>query len=159
VEFDLTSAYTACTADFLVRGEYTWLDDDDIKKLDLQTLRDDGEYGYIFEVSFSYPDEIHDALIQLPLGVTKRIVSYDELSPSQKAQLQSASKKSNYMCVPKMILDLLPKYNYLITHRALKYYISKGIKITHYHKGLRFKQENYLTSAMEYFMELRKTAL
>jgi hypothetical protein len=67
VEFDLTSSYTACTADFLVRGEYTWLDDDDIKKLDLQTLRDDGEYGYIFEVSFSYPDEIHDALIQLPL--------------------------------------------------------------------------------------------
>jgi hypothetical protein len=159
VEFDLTSAYPACTADFLVKGEYAWLDDEDIKKLDLQTLRDDGEYGYIFEVSFSYPDEIHDDLIQLPLGVTKRIVSYDELSPSQKAQFKTASKNSSYMCVPKMIMDLLPKYNYLVTHRALKYYISKGIKIAHYHKGLRFKQEKYLKSAMEYFMELRKTAL
>jgi hypothetical protein len=68
IEMDLTSAYPSCAARFLVEGEYTWLDTEDILKLDPLMEPDDGEIGYVFEVSFNY----------LPLGASKRVIEFDE---------------------------------------------------------------------------------
>jgi hypothetical protein len=160
IELDINSAYPYTASLSLCEGDYCWLDEDDCEKLNIDGIPDEGEYGYIFECNLYYPQEIHDEMSQLPLGVSKRIIDPSELSEQQRCRLaESYSAKASSVRIPKVVLDLKRKYNYLLLHSSLKYYKSKGVIIEKILRGLRFKTSPYLKPALEYFSNLRSEAL
>ena len=59
----------------------------------------------------------------------------------------------------KLIPNLLPKKNYVVHYRNLKYYLSKGWILTKVHKILEFKQSAWMKSYIDFDTERRKEAI
>ena len=58
----------------------------------------------------------------------------------------------------KLIPNLLPKKNYVVHYRNLKYYLSKGWILTKVHKILEFKQSPRMKPCIDFNTEKRKEA-
>ena len=56
----------------------------------------------------------------------------------------------------KLILDLLPKKNYKVYYKNLKYYLKLGIKVTKVHRILTFDEKLFLKEYIDLNIELRK---
>ena len=54
---------------------------DDAKGFDVSTIKEDGEIGFILDVSHQYLEELHDLHNCLPLAPEQRIISNEQLSP------------------------------------------------------------------------------
>jgi len=77
--------------------------------------------GYVIK-QLEYPKEIHDSHNDYPLA--------------------PENKKGNV--VYKLIPKLCEKYNYIIHHRNLKLYLSLGIKLKKVHRGISFREEEWI---------------
>ena len=58
----------------------------------------------------------------------------------------------------KLVPDLLPKNNYVVHYRNLKYYLSKGWVLTKVHKILEFKQSAWMKPYIDFNTQKRKEA-
>ena len=58
----------------------------------------------------------------------------------------------------KLIPNLLPKKNYVVHYRNLKYYLSKGWILTKVHKILEFKQSAWMKPYIDFNTQKRKEA-
>jgi hypothetical protein len=91
---------------------------------DIMALEDEGELGYIFDVTLHCPNDhriFHDPL---PPAVVRRSVTYEELS-AKDLYLTSIERKT------------------LVYHKLLKIYMAMGILAEKIHKGLA-KQKAFL---------------
>ena len=88
----------------------------------------------MLECDIEYPDNLHDLHNEYPLAPEK-IVTDDKVivSPYRESIIDKFNdiydikiKKSN---VPKLITSFLPKKDYVINARLLKYYSQLGLKI------------------------------
>ena len=67
-------------------------------------------------------------------------------------------KIQSYKSTEKLILDLEPKHNYIVHYRTLQLYLQLGMKITHIHSILKFKQKPWLASYIQANTEMRQKA-
>jgi hypothetical protein len=58
----------------------------------------------------------------------------------------------------KLVPNLNNKRNYIIHHRNLKYYISKGLKITKNHRWIKFEEQEVFKDYIKLNTRLRKAA-
>ena len=86
----------------------------------------------ILEVDLEYPKELHDLHNDYPL----------------------APERLKVAGVEKLIPNLYNKKNYVVHHKALKQYESFGLKITKFHRGIKFKESAWSKP----YTELRKNA-
>ena len=111
--------------------------------------------GYILEVDFEYPDEIHDLMSDYPVGVERRCVNEDELS---QMQLNLAAANGLTKCstkdMPKLLGTLHPKQNYVVHYMNLKLFVQLGVRVTQVHRILSFTQTNWLAPYID--MNTRK---
>jgi len=160
IDLDLNGAYAAGASYNLAVGDYTWLSEEEIADLNISSLPDEGEYGYILEVSMYCPPDKMDYHNPLPPAVVKRRIQFNELSGYQQDLFSKMNKglpKSE--TEERLILDLLPKTNYVCYHKLLKLYTQEGMIITKIHKCLRFKAAPYLKPFVDYIMSIRKSAV
>ena len=67
-------------------------------------------------------------------------------------------KVNGYVSTKKLILDLQPKKKYILHYRTLQLYLKLGIKITHIHQVLHFKQKAWLVPYIRANTEMREKA-
>ena len=72
----MSQSMPQCNLHFLSRRE--------IENLDIMTISDDADVGYILEVDLTYPTRLHDIHNDLPLAPDRRHVHTCEWSPKQK---------------------------------------------------------------------------
>ena len=58
----------------------------------------------------------------------------------------------------KLIPNLMPKINYVVLHRNLKYYLSKGLVLKKVHRILDFKQSDWMKPYIDFKTQKRKEA-
>ena len=58
----------------------------------------------------------------------------------------------------KLILNVLPKDNYVVHYKNLKYYLSKGWRLTEVHSILKFKQKAWMKEYIEHNTQKRMEA-
>ena len=93
----------------------------------LKEYTDNDSTGYFFEVDITYPSDLHELHNNLPLAPESLVIDgIKKLAPN-------FNHKKNYVCHAK----------------NLKYYVSKGLKITKVHRCLSFHQEAYLKPYIE----------
>lgn len=80
-------------------------------------IKDDAGYGYFYDVTIIYPDELRRKHFQIPLNFT------------------DSRFKSNESDVPRQVLH----------HKLLAFYVSHGIVIEKIHRVLRFDQKPWLS--------------
>ena len=73
-------------------GGYRWLSEDEAQQLDVMTVPDDAEVGYILEVDLAYPDHLHDVHYCYPLAPEHMVITAAHLSPTAKELLETGSK-------------------------------------------------------------------
>lgn len=121
----------------LPTGGFKWEDPTAFTPASIQTLQDEADRGYIFQVDLDYPSNLHDLHNDLPLCPLPQTAPF--LSPYAE-QL----KLSTYKPQQKLLATLSPRVKYTTHYRNLKLYLEQGMVLTKIHKVLSFNQSRWL---------------
>ena len=113
-------------------------------------------HGYFLEVDLDYPEELHDKYNDLRMAPEKIKVLEQILAPIQ------LEIKNNYDfkvgITNKLIPNLLPKKNYVVHYRNLKYYLSQGLILKNVDRILEFKQSPWMKPYIDFNTQKRMVA-
>ena len=70
-----------CDGRALPVNGFRWLEKEEFEHLNISSVSDDSEDGYILEVDFDYPPELHDHHNEYTLAPEKMKVTENMLSP------------------------------------------------------------------------------
>ena len=153
---DANNLYGWAMSQYLPTGNFKWMTDKEISKIDLGKYKADGEKGLILEVDLEYPQELHDIHNDYPVAPEKVKVSNNMLS----AYCKKIAEKYNISIglVSKLIPTLRDKKEYVLHYRNLQLYLDLGLKIKKVHRVLKFDQSSWLKQYIDFNTEKRKHA-
>ena len=152
---DVNNLYGHAMVQPLPVSDFKWVED--LTSLDVMTVSDDAEIGYMLEVDLEYPSELHDLHSDYPLAPEKMLISHEMLSPYQRDLKEELGYKPAN--VEKLVPNLWDKEKYVIHYRNLKQCLSLGMKLKKIHRVLQFKQEAWLKPYIEKNTTLRAAAV
>ena len=129
---DKNNLYGWAMSEYLAYGEFEWLKN--INELDVMSVNEKSEIGYILEADLKYPDELHELHNDYPLAPEKLAVMNDILSKYCKEIADKYNIKVGD--VKKLIPNLGNKTKYVVHYRNLQLYLSLGMKLTKIHRAL-----------------------
>ena len=153
---DANNLYGWAMSQYLPTGNFKWMTDKEISKIDLGKYKADGKKGLILEVDLEYPQELHDIHNDYPVTSEKVKVSNIMLS----AYCKKIAEKYNISIglVSKLIPTLRDKKEYVLHYRNLQLYLDLGLKIKKVHRVLKFDQSPWLKQYIDFNTEKRKHA-
>ena len=78
---DANNLYGWAVSQYLPTGDFRWLAEKEINKIDLAKYKEDSKKGVILEVDLEYPQELHDLHNDYPLAPKEMKVTKEMLSP------------------------------------------------------------------------------
>ena len=115
---DCTNLYGTAMTQPLPLSGFRWLERTEIDTLNVHTLRDDDDTGYILEVDLGYPHYLHDVHSDYPLAPEKCTITDSMLSPyCYRMKLLKDFVCSNGK-VEKLITSLEDKTKYIVHYRT-----------------------------------------
>ena len=137
-------------SEYLTYGGFKWVKVNNKVINGILNRSADSIYGYFLEVDLECPENLHDKHKDFSMAWEKM------LSPFQ---LEIKNKYGIKVGITnKLVPDLLPKNNYVVHYRNLKYYLSKGWVLTKVHKILEFKQSAWMKPYIDFNTQKRKEA-
>ena len=165
VYWDANNLYGWAMSQYLPTGDFKWLNNEEIDELNVNRIKDENEYGYIYECDLEYPEELHDKHSDYPLAPERISVKPNMLSDKQMDILECHErqcmikngidsigpiKPSVVDSFPKLIPNLMDKEKYIVHYRNLKLYMSLGMRIKKIHRVLSFKQSPWLKEYIDF---------
>ena len=143
---DKNNLYGWAMSEYLPYREFEWLKN--VDELDVMSINEKSDVGYILEVDLKYPNELHELHNDYPLAPEKLAVSSDMLSNYCKKIADKYFKKIGD--VKKLISNLDNKTNYVVHYGNLQLYLSLGMKLTKIHRMLEFKQSDWMKKYIDF---------
>ena len=110
---DINNLYGWAMSEYLPYGEFKWLKN--VDKLDVISINEKSDVGYVLEVDLKYVDKLHDLHNDYPLVPEKLAVTNDILSKYCK---KIADKYDIKVCdVKKLIPNLGNKTKYVVHYK------------------------------------------
>ena len=150
----MNNLYGWVMSSYLPYGGFKWLKN--VDGFDVNSVSEKSPIGYIFEVNFEYPDELHALHNDYSLDPEKIAISYDMLSNYCKKIADEY--EINVGDIKKLIPHLGNKTNYVLHYRNLQLYLSLGMKLTKIHRVLKFKQSDWMKKYIDFNTEKRTNA-
>lgn len=138
---DCVNLYGYAMMQKLPIGNFRFLTDSEIIKLNINSVSPDSDEGYILEVDLHYPSDIHDEHSDLPFAAEKIIPPVPSTSKSTK-----------------LVANLYDKYKYVIHYIHLQECLKNGIVLLKIHRILAFSQKNILAPYISLNTTLRQKA-
>lgn len=154
--FDCVNMYGKQMMKKLPISDYAFVKKEKLQNIDIFTLEEFDDVGYIFDCDLSYPPHLHEETADLPLAMHKKRVKYDELSPYSTSLLNKNDMK--FMSVDKLVPTLEDKTHYKVYGMNLKYYLHKGLNLKKIHAAVSFKQTPWLKPYVVFNTEQRKSS-
>ena len=153
---DVLNSIRWAMSEYLPTGNFKWMADKEISKIDLGKYKADGKKGLILEVDLEYPQELHDIHNDYPVAPENVKVSNNMLS----AYCKKIAEKYNISIglVSKLIPTLRDRKEYVLHYRNLQLYLDLGLKIKKVHRVLKFDQSPWLKQYIDFNTEKRKHA-
>ena len=107
-------------SEYLPYSEFEWLKN--VDKLDVMSINEKSDIGYILEVDLEYPDELHELHNDYPLAPEELAVTSDILSKYCKSIAYKYDIKVGD--VKKLIPTLANKSKYVLHYKNLQLYLS-----------------------------------
>lgn len=158
IYLDCTNLYGTAMTKPLPIDEFSWLERNEIEALDVCTLRDDSETGYMIEVDLGYPYRLHDLHSDLPLAPEKHAISDDMLLPYCMRMKMLKDFACSTAKVEKLVTSLNDKTTYIVHYRTLKLYLEYGMELKAVHRVLSFRQCAWLKPFIDFNTMKRKAA-
>lgn len=134
---DANGLYAFISAEYKAAlSDYTLVDP---KSKDWAIAATSGEFGYLIECDFFFPDCLQDDL--------------NCLVPAYERKCISGSN------IPRLVSDFSPKKNSVITLQHYQLLLRLGVQITNISLVLRFKQDLYMSKFMQILNGWRKNSL
>ena len=135
---DANNLYGWAMSQYLPTGNFKWMTDKEISKIDLGKYKADGKKGLILEVDLEYPQELHDIHNDYPVTPEK----VKKVNNMLSAYCKKIAEKYNISIglVSKVIPTLRDKKEYVLHYRNLQLYLDLGLKIKKVHRVLKFDQ-------------------
>ena len=153
---DANNLYGWAMSQNLPTGNFKWLTQKQIEKINLDKYTENSEKGLILEVDLEYPKELHDLHNDYPLGPEKIKVAKDMLSDYCKKIADKFNISSGL--VHKLIPTLNDKEKYILHYRNLQLYLSLGLKLKKIHRVLQFDQSPWLKQYIDFNTQKRTNA-
>ena len=158
---DATALYSYAQLKKLPVGGYEWVPPHELARLfqELQlnagqNIDENGDTGYIFVVTLSYPKNLHKKHAQFPILPVKREVHPSELS---QFTLNSVNGQVPKSC-QKLIADFNDRVEYPIHMSYLKLALKHGLVLKSLHCAIRFVQTDFIRPYIEDCMQKRALA-
>ena len=153
---DANNFYGWAMSQYLPTGNFKWMTDKEINKIDLGKYKANGKKGLILEVDLEYPQDLHDTHNDYPVAPGKVKVSNNMLS----AYCKKIAEKYNISIglVSKLIPALRDKKEYVLHYRNLQLYLDLSLKIKKVHRVPKFDQFPWLKQYIDFNTEKRKHA-
>ena len=158
VYLDANNLYGWAMSQSLPYGEFKWLSEDEWSQIDWRKLEDNDPIGYFLEVDLDYPKALHDLHNDYPLAPDKRLLQYEMLNESQLQILVHYSVPKSSLKQQKLIPHLLPRMNYVIHYRNLRFYLEEGMELKKIHRVIQFQQAAWLSPYILMNQQLRAAA-
>lgn len=158
IYLDVNNLYGAAMSEPLPYDGFEWVD---TKSQNITQLlsKCQGDIGMIFEVDLIYPECLHDAHNDYPLAPHRMKVTPDNYSKYQKGLFKRLrEKKIKPAASKKLLASFLPREHYVVHHRLLKYYLSKGLIVSAVHKAFKFREKSWLKAYVDFCTAQRKMA-
>ena len=136
---------------YLLSGNFRWMTDKEINKIDLGKYKADGKKGLILEVDLEYPQELHNLHNDYPIAPEKIKVSNGR--PSEYCKMIAEKYKISIGQVNKLIPMLRDKKEYALHYRNLQLYMALGLKVKKAHRVLEFNQSLLLKQYIDFNTE------
>ena len=108
------------------------------------------------KVDLDYPENLHKVHSDFLMAPEKTKIKEELLSPYRLEIKKEHDIKVGV--VNKLISNLMPKNNYVVHYRNLKYYLSKGLVLKKVHRILEFKQSDWMKPYIDFNTQKRKEA-
>ena len=103
-----------------------------------------------------YPEILHVDHSDYPLATEKIKIKKEWLSPNSSKNANEFDIKTGI--INKLTPNVMPKNNYIVHYRNLKYYLSKGLKLKRVHRVLELKQSAWMKPYIDFNTQKRKEA-
>ena len=120
---------------YLPTGDFKWLTEKEIENLDIFSISNTSEKGFVLEVDLEYPENLHDHHNDFPF------------CPENYKPPNSNSTK--------LIPNLNSKSKYVIHYQLLQQCLQNGLKLTKIHRVLQFSQSAWLKKFIDLNTTLR----
>ena len=153
---DANNLYGLAMSQKLPTGKLQWTK----KTPNVMEWNENDNFAYILEVDLEYPKELHDEHSDYPLAPENTNVLETYLSDHQRELFKHYynGKEPKDEKTPKVILNLKDKDRYVVHIKALKFYLEKGMKVSQYHRIIKFQQRAWLKPWIDFNTEKRKEA-
>ena len=150
----------------LPHSEFSWVDQTDLERFsnaaEILKLKDEADFGYLFEVDLEYPKELHASTADFPLAPESDFVEEDMFSPFMKSfyndlcTTRGCDKK--YKPYRKLLLSQYDKQYYVCHYSILKFYLGMGMRLVRVRSAIRFRQKRFVESYIQYNSSRRALA-
>lgn len=110
----------------------------EIEKIDICSVSDDSNVGYVIDCDFHCPDNLHDRHNGYPLAPESIVCTKDVLSPFARSFMNT------HVECKKLIPNLNNKVRYVKQYRNLKLCVELGLQVTKIHHVLSFEQKAWM---------------
>ena len=139
---DANNLYGWAMSQYLPTGNFKWLTEKQINRINWFHRNAESNKGYILEVDLEYPNELHELHNDYPCAAEQTKVTQNMLSDyCQKIAKKFGIKTGQ---VTKLIPTLVNKNKYVLHYRNLQLYRELGLKLTKIHRVLSFNQSPWL---------------
>ena len=155
--WDYNALYSTALTQPLPKGNFRWLEDEELYTFDLDQISEGSSEGYVLQVDLRYPPNLHDLHNLYPLAPEQMKITSKMHSP----YLKSLLKKHGLNRMPsssKLVTNLQDKKGYIVHYRTLQTYLKLGLEITAIHKILAFNEEPWARPYVELNTLKRKHA-
>ena len=153
---DANNLYSWAMSQYLPTGNFRWMTDKEINKVDLATCKENGKKGLISEVDLEYSQGLHNLHNDYLVTPEKVKVSNGKLS----AYCKKIAERYNISIglVNKLIPTLMDQEEYVLHYQNPQLYLDLGLKIKKVHRVLEFKPSPWLKQYIDFNTEKRKHA-
>ena len=113
--------------------------------------------GCILEVDLEYPQELHNSHNDYPLAPENLNIQQNWLSETQlqiRTHYHMRGHEHNYKLLP----HFFKRTKYVLHSEALKFYLAHGMKLVTVHRGISFRQSNWMQQYVQLNSTLRAAA-
>ena len=153
---DANNLYGWAMSQYLPTGNFRWMTEKQISKLNVARYNENSEKGLILEVDLEYPKELHNLHNDYPLAAERVCVKKNMLSDYCKKIATKYNISTGL--VHKLIPTLSNKEKYILHYRNLQMYIDLGLKLKKIHRVLEFDQSPWLKQYIDFNTQKRSQA-
>ena len=135
---DQNNFYGWAMSQSLPVGDFRWLSNEEVERLDISSLRQDDPTGMILEVDLQYPQSLHDSHDDYPLAPEKLTITEEMLSGFQMNLYPAGHRETATKLTP----NLYDKKKYVVHDRNLQFYLKQGLELEKIHRVISFSQSD-----------------